>query len=627
MMMRGYWSCVCDEYKYRIRAVMEYHNDFAKLISKQIDKPNEGNMIAASDLGKKMLRNGVPPEEIGEMLHISLGAVSKQNPNLSLKDTADPLATLLTELLMAYGLSFRKRIEKKDLEVELLRRWAGVFEYTQMGVVLCDTSELIIKRTNPAFNALFKTSAQLLKNIQLSSLFKNDYLAELNRHIQEANIHGHSTFESVCKSREGDELQVIVNLSRLKYESNDINLMSVIFGDISQWKKSEREKRKLQAMLRQAQKMEAIGTLAGGIAHDFNNILAAIMGYSELALDMAKEGEATPKELEMILQASDRGNGLVKKILAFSRKVEPQLIAADIKAEVQFAIDLIKQTLPRMLNIQLQLPDKMKPVMIDPIQIQQVIINLCTNASDAMPNGGQLNIKIEEKYIAENMCTACGDSFSGDYVVIEISDTGCGMDDKTLERIFDPFFTTKNVGKGTGMGLSTVFGLVSGHEGHIQCRSQLGAGTTFAVYLPTCDDVLHEITNDSPLTELSCSGGATILIVDDEEALRVLFGRVLQRSGYQTMMADSGEKAIEILKQTNGDIDLTIMDLSMPGMGGHSALKEILEHNPKAKVIINSGYPLRRDSDYDDLKGAAGHIVKPVKFDELIRTVQRVLTG
>ena len=389
-------------------------------------------------------------------------------------------------------------------------------------------------------------------------------------------------------------------------------------------RKAQRETRNMEIQLRQAQKMEALGTLAGGIAHDFNNILSVIMGYTEIAAVDSRAGHVNRDDLEEVLNAAKRAKGLIKQILTFSHRVEPEFKPIDLAQEVQFVSSLIRKILPKMIEVRLDLSEDIPVVNGDPHQIQQMLMNLGTNARDAMPDGGQLGISISEEEVSGMHCAACSQGFSGKYAVVSVSDTGTGMVPAVLERIFDPFFTTKEVGKGTGLGLATVFGVVKGHKGHITCETQPGHGTTFRTFFPiNGSPKLNLPVKEEPV--LMVQGDETILLVDDEEHILTIGAAHLSSSGYSVLQVGCGEDAMKVFAAQHQDIDLVILDLSMPGMGGRKCLEEMLAVAPDAKVIISSGYARDGELEKDLSQKSAGLLPKPFSRSEMLSTVRKVL--
>jgi two-component system cell cycle sensor histidine kinase/response regulator CckA len=398
-----------------------------------------------------------------------------------------------------------------------------------------------------------------------------------------------------------------------------------LFWDITEKRKAEQEKAKLEYQLRQAQKMEALGTLAGGIAHDFNNILAAITGYAELSLEQAGADTSISSDIKQVISAAERAKNLIKQILTFSRRSEIELHSLELNQVVHSAVRLLESTLPKMVNIELDLQPGLKPIQCDPNQIEQVLMNLCTNANDAMPQGGTISIKTRNRRLDEARCMCCDIPMNGDWIELSISDTGHGMDETTLAKIFDPFFTTKEVGKGTGLGLSTVFGVVKSHRGHINCLSEPGRGATFTTYLPISRSETSPGFETQPPTPPPVGGKETVLFVDDEESIRDLGNRILSKYGYAVILAKSGEEALALLAENHGSIDLVVLDLSMPGMGGFACLKKIAELYPGHKVVITSGYDLAGDLKSQRSPNVEAYVPKPFRKADLLDNVRRVL--
>jgi len=402
----------------------------------------------------------------------------------------------------------------------------------------------------------------------------------------------------------------------------------VVLADITELKRAQKEKDDLEAQLLRAQKMEAIGTLAGGIAHDFNNILSAILGYAELAEDTAPAESENKYYLGQIMGATKRAQNLVKQILAFSRKAETETRPVDLNRYVSETIKLIRQTIPKMVSIEFHLADTLSLVNADPGQLEQIVMNLATNAKDAMPEGGRLVFETANVFLDDEYCREHLEADPGHYVRLQVSDTGHGMSKEVLNQIFDPFFTTKAIGKGTGLGLSTVYGIVRAHKGFIYCYSEIGQGTIFRIYLPALKAEGEDESPDVTIADHEAAGGGeTILVVDDEQALLDIGSRLLTSEGYNVITAGSGEEALNIFKQQKGDIDLVILDVSMPGMGGRKCLEEILRIDPHVKALIASGYSANGQLK-DILKaGAAGYIAKPFGRANLLGKIRSVLDG
>ncbi|MCX5874658.1 MAG: PAS domain S-box protein, partial [Deltaproteobacteria bacterium] len=346
------------------------------------------------------------------------------------------------------------------------------------------------------------------------------------------------------------------------------------------------ERKTLEAQLLQSQKMEAIGTLAGGIAHDFNNLLQAVMGYTELLMGRKKQGDPELDHLQKINNSGKRGADLVKGLMMFSRKVQPEFRPVDLNHEIVQVQKLLSHTIPKTIKIDLRLSGELETVQADPSQMGQVLMNLGVNARDAMPDGGTLTIETANLELDKDYCAVHLEVMPGPYVLLTVSDSGHGMEKETLSHIFDPFFTTKEVGKGTGLGLATAYGIVKQHGGHITCYSEPGLGTTFKIYLPA---IQTEKTSETQTEDVPIQRGTeTILLVDDEEFLRELGTRLLNQYGYHVITASNGKEALEIYQREGESISLIILDLIMPEMDGRQCLGEILRIDPNAKVIIAS---------------------------------------
>jgi CheY-like chemotaxis protein len=331
--------------------------------------------------------------------------------------------------------------------------------------------------------------------------------------------------------------------------------------------------------------------------------------------------------LEGIHTASKRAGNLTKRLLVFSRKVDSELRPVDLNQEIANVCNLLKQTLPRMIDIKLHLAEDLHHVDADPVQLEQIMMNLAVNAMDAMPEGGELTFETRNVHLDNEFCKNHLGVQPGIHVQMTISDSGHGMDQDTLEHIFEPFFTTKEKGKGTGLGLSMVYGIVKSHNGFITSRSEPGQGTNFIIYFPSSTVFLEESIGQEGSQEEIPSGDETILLVDDETPILDIARGMLARYGYETVTATSGEEAVKVFTSQKERIDLVILDLSMPGIGGYKCLKMLLEIDPEIKIIVSSGYSF--DGPVGDVlkAGAAAFIAKPYQLSEMLKTVRKVLDG
>ena len=380
----------------------------------------------------------------------------------------------------------------------------------------------------------------------------------------------------------------------------------------------------LEAQLFQAQKMEAVGTLAGGIAHDFNNLLQVIQGYTEVLQGEVDRNKSSFEALLKIHRSAKRGAELTRQLLTFSRKVQSERRPLDLNREVEQVKKLLERTIPKMIEIELYLSEGPAVVSADPIQVEQAIMNLAVNAKDAMPEGGKIVIETERVKLDDQFCKTHLGARPGEYVLLSISDTGHGMDREILEHVFEPFYTTKDVGKGTGLGLAMVYGIVKNHEGYILCYSEINTGTTFKIYLPAMEQSGQRQKPDK-MEDLFKGGEETILLVDDEEYIRDLGVELLTDVGYKVLTATNGEQGLELYQKEQKKIDLIVLDLVIPGMGGRKCYEEILKINPRAKILIVSGYSVNGPGRAALEAGAKGFVGKPFDVSHLLEKIREIL--
>ena len=397
-----------------------------------------------------------------------------------------------------------------------------------------------------------------------------------------------------------------------------------IGNDITERKLALAEKAELERQLQQAHKMEAIGTLAGGIAHDFNNLLQAVLGYAQVLLSAKTEDHPDCSKLRTIVSAAERGAQLVRELLTFSRSMESDRRPLNLNQEVLTLSTLFKGTFPKMIKVELDLAENLATINADPAQVEQVIMNLAVNARDAMPKGGKLIIRTENVTPDEEFSRLHPEAIPCDYVSLTVTDTGHGMDEETLARIFEPFFTTKEFGKGAGLGLAIVYGIVKSHKGLMICSSQTGKGTTFKVYFPQAEGQTQQEQSaniDAPLER----GTETILIVDDEEMIRDLWLEMGGNAGYRVIAAADGESALELYRKEKDRVGLIVLDLMMPGMGGIRCLEELRRINPKARILVASGHIDGEFMKQAMSLGAKGHISKPFDLSRTLKAVRDAL--
>ena len=390
-------------------------------------------------------------------------------------------------------------------------------------------------------------------------------------------------------------------------------------------KKVEQQKRDLEAQLWQAQKMEAIGTLAGGIAHDFNNILTAIIGYSELALKDLTDLPDTRRKIGEVVKAGNRARDLVQHILTFSRKSEADRKSIDINTVVKETLRLLRATIPSSIEFKENISTDCGKVQANSTKIHQVILNLCTNASYAMAkSGGVLSVSLDMIKLALGELTR-NDNVPGEYVRLTIQDTGEGIDPKIIARVFDPYFTTKPQGVGTGLGLSLVLGIVKSHAGYITVESDIGVGTTFTVYLPKIKSGFPTKSDDGEVKSIPLGGNEDILIVDDEEIIIQFSDEILKGLGYKVTTAKDGVEALDIFRQHPDKFKLLVTDMTMPKMVGTELAHEILKIRPKLPIILCTGHSDQVNKEIASEVGIRSYCMKPLSGMELARIVRGLL--
>jgi two-component system cell cycle sensor histidine kinase/response regulator CckA len=510
----------------------------------------------------------------------------------------------------------RKRAEEAVRESE--ERYRQLFEMESDAIFLVDDGTGAVLEVNASASELYGYSREemlRIKNTDLSAE-PEDTAAATRQRRSRVPIRYH-------RKKDGTVFPVEITARHFNRHGREVHVAAI--RDISFRMEVEEEKRRLQAQLLQAQKMEAIGTLAGGLAHDFNNLLQAVRGYAELVLLRQREDEPRVRELHEIVRAAKRGADLTRQLLTFSRKVESKLQPMELNRRVEEVKELLARTIPKMIEIELRLADDVKMINADSTQIEQVLMNLAVNAKDAMPEGGRLFIETRNVRLDKGYSDTYLGARPGEYVLLMVSDTGYGMDQETLEHIFEPFFTTKGVGRGTGPGLAMVYGIVKSHNGYITCYSEVGHGTTFKIYLPSAESIPEMPgRGEESLPE---GGTETVLLVDDEEPVRQLGKEMLETVGYRVLVASDGEEAMGLYTRRMKDIQLVILDLIMPGMGGKSCLEGLLRLDPRVKVLVASGYSVNGRLEEIVRSGACGFISKPYDLRDLLKRVRDVLDG
>jgi two-component system cell cycle sensor histidine kinase/response regulator CckA len=549
--------------------------------------------------------------------HFETVRVKKDGTEIQIALTISPIRDSLERIVGAStigrDISARKRREHD------LSRLVAVVESSHDAIISL-TSKAEVLTWNRGAERIFGYSSKEAVGqsiLLLSPPVQPEEGSTLLERIQRLDIV--ENFETTRMRKDGTQIHVAFTLSPTKDSEGHVVGVSGVARDVT-------ENKRLEQMLRQSQKMEAVGQLAGGVAHDFNNLLGVILGYTGLLLDRLSTDDPQRRSIEEIQKAGDRAALLTRQLLAFSRKQVLQLKVLDLDAVVAGAEKLLQRLIGEHIQLLVVPNPGLGRIKADAGQLEQIIMNLAVNARDAMPTGGKLTIQTSNVEIDEEFAGLHPSTHPGPHVMLSVTDTGCGMDEKTKVRIFEPFFTTKEFGKGTGLGLSTVYGIVKQSNGSVWVYSEVGVGTTFKIYLPCVSPVL-EIESPREEPEKVERGSQTILIVEDDTALLQVTQRSLEAVGYAILAAHNPAEAIQISKQHPGPIHLMVTDVIMPGMSGAQLATYLSASRPEMKVLYVSGYTDDTIVRRGVLEPGLAFLQKPFSPKTLAWKVEEVLSA
>ena len=516
--------------------------------------------------------------------------------------------------------------ERKKAEDDLFAsetRYRRLFESAKDGILILDARTGQVVDANPFLLTLLGYSHAEVLGKTLWDLGPFKDVAASRDSFRELQAKDYVRYEDLPLEAHDGRIVNVEFVSNV-YWVRETRVIQCNIRDITERKRTEEHRRKLELQLQVSQKMEAIGLLAGGIAHDFNNLLSVILGYTEMAVRSLRDGDPLKDDLLEVRKAGDRAAALTRQLLAFGRKQLLQPVQLNLNQVAEDVEKMLRRILGEDIDfVQVLAPD-LGVVRADPGQIEQVLMNLVVNARDAMVDGGKLtietsNVDLDEDYAAEHMGVK-----PGPYVRLAVTDTGCGMDEQTKAQLFDPFFTTKEKGKGTGLGLSTVYGIVKQSGGTIWVYSELGMGSTFKIYLPRELSVTASATRLRAIVEIA-KGSETILVVEDEDALRKVVKRSLEAAGYSVLAASVGDEALRVSEHYEGIIHLLLTDVVMPRMGGKALAQALLKTRPATKVIYMSGYTDNTFVHQGVVDEGTNFIGKPFTSAEVTRKIRDVL--
>lgn len=511
--------------------------------------------------------------------------------------------------------------ERKQAEEELYFMKSVVDKITDSAFWVVQSGRFIY--VNEAACRSLGYSHEELMKMRVSDLDPNFPPEAWAGHWEDLKKRGSIKLETAHKAKDGNVFPVEVVATFMEYEGEEYNCSFV--RNISERVKAEKEKKELLLQLGQAQKMEAIGTLAGGIAHDFNNILSVILGYADIAKDDAPPGTQFQKDLEKVLTAANRAKELVKQILAFSRQAHVERIPIKIQPLLKEGLKMLRSSIPTTISITEDIDPKSRPVLADPTQIHQILMNLCTNAYQSMEEtGGALSVALKTTFIGADDQKMLLHVTPGEYVEFTVADTGCGIGPDVIGKIFDPYFTTKEPGKGTGMGLAIIHGIITDYGGAITVESELRKGTTFHVYFPVVEkESLSEVKSSEDIPR----GNERVLFIDDEELLAQMGKIMLERLGYHVTVRHSSLEGLATFQNAPDEFDIVITDQTMPDMTGADLARQMMQIRPDVPIILCTGYSNLIDEDSAKALGIKEFVLKPLTKEVVATLIRKVLNG
>ena len=564
--------------------------------------------------------------------NLDLRGRRKNGSEFPLEISLSPVSTEAGILVLSAirDISERKRIEdelrraqealsaSKDRQLQESRSRMAMIVDSSQDAIIGKTLDGVVTHWNKGAEHVYGYTSEEMIGKSIATLAPGDRPDEIPGILEK--LRGGECvdyFETVRVRKDGQRLQVSISVSPIRDSSGAIIGASAIARDVTSQRRAEQ-------MLRQAQKMEAVGRLAGGVAHDFNNVLGIVSACCDLLRDRVSP-DGVPY-LDNVKEASKRGSALTRQLLTFSRRqaaVQPRLL--DLNESLREVVKLLRPLMGDDVQIVVREDTDAAYIESDPAQIDQVIMNIAVNARDAMPKGGKLILETSLQEFDEALAERHRPLKAGKYVVLAISDNGIGMDAATASQIFEPFFTTKEVGKGTGLGLATVYGIVSQSGGHILVYSEPGRGTTFKIYLPAAE---HKLSN-SPSAENAAlpprARGEMILLVEDDSLMRTLTRQMLEEHGYRVLEASDGNAALAKLRETGAQVDAVLSDVVMPGMSGPDLASELTRLRPAAKVVFMSGYTGELMTQNGEKKREAPLLDKPFTRLSLLKTMHSAL--
>jgi PAS domain S-box-containing protein len=512
-------------------------------------------------------------------------------------------------------IAIRSDITERKRGEERIREQAALLDQAQDAILVRDLRHNILF-WNKGAEKIYGWAAEEAVGKNVRELLYKDLSAQFDEAGRAVLRNGEWQGEVRQIRRDGAEIIVASRWTLVRDEKGQPNSILVINTDIT-------EKKRMESQFLRAQRMESIGTLAGGIAHDLNNVLSPILMAVDM-LQLKTTDEASRKWLDVLRTNTERGGNMVRQVLSFARGVEGERVALQPKHLIKEIVKILRETLPKSIEINFQIPKDLWIISADATQIHQVLMNLCVNARDAMPEGGSISITAENAFVDENYARMHLEAKPGRFVMISVSDTGPGMPAEVQSRIFEPFFTTKEMTKGTGLGLSTALTIVKSHGGFINVYSELHKGSQFTLYLPALDTP-GSLDAAALQTDLPLGNGELILVVDDEESIREITRGTLETFGYKVLTASDGTEALAFYADKKNEIAVVLTDMVMPFMDGPATIRALQRMNPKVRIIAASGLGAGQHAGEGVLEGVAVFLNKPYTAEKLLKTLAQVL--
>ena len=503
----------------------------------------------------------------------------------------------------------RKRAEEQN------REQAALLDQAQDAILVRDLEQNILF-WNKGAEKIYGWSAEEAIGKKAEGLLYKEHSRQFDAARQAIIQGGEWQGEMHQVRRDGSEIIVESRWTLVRDEQGQPKSILVINTDIT-------AKKHMESQFLRTQRMESIGTLAGGIAHDLNNVLSPILMAIDM-LQLRSTDEASKKWFEVLRANAERGGNMVRQVLSFARGVEGERVALQPKHLIKEIVKILRETLPKSIEINFKIPDNLWIISADATQVHQVLMNLCVNARDAMPEGGSISIEAENVFVDENYARMHIEAKAGRFVLITVSDTGPGMAPEIQSRIFEPFFTTKEMTKGTGLGLSTALSIVKSHGGFINAYSELHRGSQFSIYLPALD-TSEAIEAGALQTDLPLGKGELILVVDDEESIREITKGTLETFGYNVLTASDGTEALAIYADKKNEIAVVLTDMVMPFMDGPATIRALQRMNRNVRIIAASGLGTAQRAGEGVLEGVSVFLTKPYTAEKLLKTLAQIL--